>query len=500
MEYVLGIDIGTGSVKAVAVNLSGQSFEVCAQHYSYSAPKPGYYEQDPVQIWQAFADCIKAIIGKVGTQPLAISLSSAMHSVIAVDENGQPLAPMTTWADSRSVEIAKKLRASAEGIAIYQATGTPLHAMSPLCKITWMREHDPGLYNSTHKFIGIKEYIWYRLFNEFAADHSVASGTGLFNIGQLVWHPESLAMAGITAVNLSKPVATNYALQFDPAKAPTLNFLKAGTPFVIGASDGCLANLGSMANKAGVAAITIGTSGAVRVASNKPLPNWDAMTFSYILDKETFICGGPVNNGGVALQWWLKNNFSPGLTDQNYALLFDEIASVPAGSNGLIFLPYLTGERAPIWDSESCGNFFGIKLRHTRANFSRAVLEGICYAIKQVLDAVQQNAEPITQINISGGFSKSEIWVQTLADITNTNLAILQADDASAIGAALLALKSLGMMTEYPGSNAAGLKIMKPDPQNASTYAKHFGIYKQLYVDLKDTMHKVYGMVNDLKV
>ncbi|HTD99121.1 MAG TPA: gluconokinase [Mucilaginibacter sp.] len=494
MEYVLGIDIGTGSVKAVAVNLAGQSFEVCSQHYGYNAPKPGYYEQDPEQIWDAFTASIKAIINKTGAQPLAISLSSAMHSLISVDDNCRALAPMTTWADSRSVEIAKRLRASAEGMAIYTATGTPLHAMSPLCKITWMRENDPGLFAKTYKFIGIKEYIWYRLFDEFAVDHSVASGTGLFNIGQLQWHAESLAYCGITVTQLSKPVATNYTRHFDPVKISALSFLKAGTSFVIGASDGCLANLGSMANKPGIAAMTIGTSGAVRVASNKSLPNPGAMTFSYILDKDTFICGGPINNGGVALQWWLKNSFSPNLTEQDYAQLFDEIASVPAGSNGLIFLPYLTGERAPIWDSESCGNFFGIKLQHTRAHFSRAVLEGICYAMKHVLDAVQQNSEPITQINISGGFTKSKVWVQTLADITNTNLAILQADDASAVGAALLALKSLGLMSEYPESNAADLKIIKPDPQNPVVYAKHFGIYKQLYVDLRETMHRVYRM------
>ena len=494
MEYVLGIDIGTGSVKAVAVNLSGQSFEVCSRHYGYSAPKAGYYEQDPEQIWDAFAAAIKTIVDKIGTQPSAISLSSAMHSLITVDENCRPLAPMNTWADSRSVEIAKRLRASTEGMAIYTATGTPLHAMSPLCKITWMKENDPGLYNKTYKFIGIKEYIWYRLFDEFAVDHSVASGTGLFNISQLQWHVESLAYCGITQAQLSTPVVTNYTRQFDPVKISALSFLKTDTSFVVGASDGCLANLGSMANKPGIAAMTIGTSGAVRTAGNKPLPNPGAMTFSYILDEDTFICGGPVNNGGVALQWWLKNNFSPDLTEQDYAQLFDEIAGLSAGSNGLIFLPYLTGERAPIWDSESCGTFFGVKLQHTRAHFSRAVLEGICYAMKHVLDAVQQNSEPITQINISGGFSKSKVWVQILADITNTNLAILQADDASAVGAALLALKSLGMINAYPEANAADLKIIKPDPQNAAVYAKHFGIYKRLYVDLKETMHRLNQM------
>ncbi|MEO6850845.1 MAG: gluconokinase, partial [Mucilaginibacter sp.] len=278
-QYILGIDVGTGSVKAVAVSLAGQSFDVCQRHYGYSTPKPGYFEQDPEQIWEALVGSIQGIITQIGAQPLAIGLSSAMHSLIAVDENCQPLAPMTTWADNRSAEIAKRLKATAEGLAIYKATGTPLHAMSPLCKITWMRENDLALFQKTSRFISIKEYIWHKLFDEYVIDHSIASGSGLFDIDRLDWYPDSLAMAGINESLLSRPVPTNYTQKYDAAKGAPLSFLKPGTPFVIGASDGCMANLGSMADKPGVAAITIGTSGAVRVASSKPLPNMEAMTF-----------------------------------------------------------------------------------------------------------------------------------------------------------------------------------------------------------------------------
>ncbi|HEY4196727.1 MAG TPA: gluconokinase [Mucilaginibacter sp.] len=492
MEYVLGIDIGTGSVKAVAVDMQGRSFEDCQQHYSFNVPKPGYHEQDPQQIWSAFVASIKGVIEKTGAQPSAISLSSAMHSLIAVDENCKPLAPMMTWADNRSAEIATRLKATEEGLSIYKATGTPIHTMSPLCKIIWIRENDLQLFQEAYKYISIKEYTWYRLFKEFTVDHSIASGTGLFDITSLHWNNEALKLAGISTRSLSTPVATDHHKKYDPAYGlPELSFLKPGTLFVIGASDGCLANLGSMAIKPGIASITIGTSGAVRVASNKPLPNVNAMTFSYILDKETFICGGPINNGGVAMQWWLKNIKGPELTETDYEHLFDQIASVPTGSNGLIFLPYLTGERAPIWDSESCGNFFGIKLQHKQANFSRAVLEGICYALKNVLDAVQQNSEPITQINVSGGFTRSAIWVQTLADITGKKLVIVQADDASAVGAAYIALKNIGATNEYPTSTPSEEKVFMPDEQNTEVHRNNFMIYKQLYDDLKETMHRI---------
>jgi gluconokinase len=491
MEYVLGIDVGTGSVKAVAVDLQGFSFEVCQYHYSFNAPKPGYHEQNPEQIWDAFAASIKGIVDKTGTQPLAVSLSSAMHSLIAVDEDCQALAPMMTWADNRSAEIATRLKATEEGISIYKATGTPIHSMSPLCKLIWIRENDAELFRKAYKFISIKEYIWHKLFKEFTIDHSIASCTGLFDIIKLTWYNDALKLAGITDKQLSSPVTTNHHKKYPGSTE--LSFLKPGTPFIIGASDGCLANLGSMANKPGIAAITIGTSGAVRVASSKPLPNAEAMTFSYILDKETFICGGPINNGGVALQWWLKNNSNNSEpAEDDYEQLFKQIAGVPAGSNGLIFLPYLTGERAPIWDSESCGTFFGIKLQHTKADFSRAVLEGICYALKDVLDAVQQNAELIIQINVSGGFTKSEVWVQTLADITRKKLVIVQADDASAVGAAFLALRNIGAINEYPASALSGQKVFMPDEQNATVHQNNFAVYKQLYFNLKDTMHRIY--------
>lgn len=486
MEYVLGIDIGTGSVKAVAVDLKGNSFADAQQYYPFNSPKPGYHEQDPEQIWQGFTESIKDIIAKTGSQPLAISLSSAMHSFIAVDNNGNALAPMMTWADNRSAEIAVKLRATEQGMLIYKATGTPIHSMSPLCKLIWLKENDPNLFHKVHKFISIKEFIWHKLFSEFTIDYSIASSTGLFNITKFDWHEDALKLAGIATDMLSKPVATDYA-----KTGSSLAFLDKNIPFIIGASDGCLANLGSMATEPGIAAMTIGTSGAVRVASSKPLPNTDAMTFSYILDKNTYICGGPINNGGVAMQWWVKNATGPKATEKDYEHVFNQIAKVSAGSNGLIFLPYLTGERAPIWDSESCGNFFGIRLQHTQTDFSRAVLEGICFAMRDVLDAVQENSEPITQINISGGFTKSEIWVQTLADITGKRLVILQADDASAVGAAFIALKVIDVMKDYPKASN-DLIIYEPHSANRDIYNSNFGIYKQLYADLKATMHKFY--------
>lgn len=489
MKYILGIDIGTGSTKAVALNLKYEPIEVCQQHYPTESRLPGYSEQDPELIWQAFVSCIEDMIVKLGESPVAICLSSAMHSVIAVDEGCAPLSPMITWADARSADIATRIKASREGMNIYKSTGTPIHAMSPLCKLIWLNENQPDLFHRAYKFISIKEYIWYKLFKEFKVDHSIASCTGLFDLLKLNWNMEALGLASITADQLSEPVSTSY---MKPGIDASITSLKR-TTFVIGASDGCLANIGSNANEPGIAALTIGTSGAVRVTSKQPIFNEEAMTFSYVLDEDTYISGGPVNNGGIALQWLLKNVLGKKeLSAADYTSLFDEVSTVIAGSNGLIFLPYLTGERAPIWDTSSCGTFFGLRLHHEQAHLARAVIEGICYALNDVLLAVARSSDGIKQINVSGGFVHSKIWMEILADITGKKIVLIQKEDASAIGAAYMAVKAMGYETRYPSAEPMGEAVIEPNLINHELYRSHFMIYKKLYTNLKDTMQELY--------
>lgn len=485
MDYNIGIDIGTGSVKAVAVDLEGKSFAASQRHYPYAVPEVGYHEQDPVAIWTAFQQCLEELLITVAEQPMSVSLSSAMHSLIPVDRAGSPLHPMITWADSRASDIALKLQHKKEGLQIYEATGTPLHAMSPLVKLIWLWENEPDLFSRTHKFISIKEYIWYHLFGAFEIDHSIASCTGLFNLKSLDWDAAALSLVGVSTAELSSPVPTNYQRSYDGAVIPSLH---AGIPVIIGASDGCLANLGSMAYRPGQAVMTIGTSGAVRTASSKPLPNSAAMPFSYILDEETFICGGPINNGGITLGWWLKNLGHQQFNAQAYKKLFDQIGQVAAGSEGLLFLPYLTGERAPIWDSESCGAFVGARLRHEQQHFSRAVVEGICYAMRDVLESVA-TPQDLREVFVTGGFSKSESWVQMLADVTGKELYLSQTEDASAIGATYLAMKTLGQRTSYPEAVISAMKKFVPDHENHLLYSKNFSIFKKLYVNMKACMH-----------
>lgn len=491
MGYILGIDIGTGSVKALAVNTAGGVLAVSQHYYPTTSSVPGASEQDPELIWAAFKSGIFELYQKLGP-PVAIGLSSAMHSLIPVNEYGRALRPMMTWADSRSANIAEKIRATEIGKVLYEETGTPVYGMSPLFKLIWLHENDESLFADTYKFISIKEYIWHKLFGEFKVDHSIASATGLFDIIKRDWHGEALKLAQISGNRLSEPVPTNYAKSgADLTNAELMIFGDA--KFVIGASDGCMANLGSRATENGVAAVTIGTSGAVRIASNKPILNFKAMTFNYILDQDTYICGGPVNNGGIALQWLLKNVFGrTNLNESFYHEIFNKVEGIEAGSKGLLFLPYLAGERAPIWNAESCGTFFGLRHDHHQADLTRAVLEGICYALNEVLLTVEQPALPITQIHVSGGFVKAEVWMQMLADITGKKVLRVQLEDASALGAVQLTARAMGLQGFENKTN--GGEVMLPDPLRHEIYLKYFSLFKEVFDNLSGSMHQLYAL------
>jgi gluconokinase len=490
MDYILGIDVGTGSTKAVAVGTDLKAFESSQVFYPTMSNKPGYSEQNPETIWNAFCTSIEELSMKLDAKPAAISLSTAMHSLIAVDENGRALAPMMTWADSRSIAVADRLLSTGEGMELYKATGTPIHSMSPLCKIIWIRENQPELFSKTYKFISIKEYIWYKLFHSFECDHSIASCTGLMDVYELQWSALALKAAGVDEGKLSKLVSTSY-IRKDRVANESLSFLLPATPFVIGASDGCLANLGTGAINPGTAALTIGTSGALRVASREAVFNPHDMTFFYRLDEEIFVNGGPVNNGGIALKWHLKNLYNrEELGTADYDLALANAEKIPAGAEGLIFLPYLQGERAPIWDSKSCGTFFGIGLKHRTAHFTRAVVEGICYALNDVLLSLEASGQQIIQLNVSGGFVTSRVWLQILADITGKKLLLVSTEDASAVGAAFLARKALTRSSVYSSPAHAEEKWILPAEDNHLRYQKYFKRYKTLYQNLKALMHE----------
>jgi gluconokinase len=472
-DYLIGIDIGTGSVKALAIDRSGILLSSAQQSYPMIQSNDDSCEQDPTIIWSAFAYVIASLTKQLNANPVGVSLSSAMHSLIILSASDELIGNMITWADNRAGKVAEKLRLSPKGEMLYEQTGAPVHAMTPLCKITWLKENKPDVFSHAARFISIKEYVWWKLFGEFEVDYSIAGASGLFDIESLDWNENALNFAGIQKQNLSRIVNTNFTRSRLSSSATKKTGLNADTTFVIGSSDGCMANLGSFATKPGVAALTIGTSGALRVASDHPVHNFRGMTFNYRLDEKTFICGGPTNNGGVVLKWYAESFLKKKLaTNDDYTSLLADIDQIAPCADGLIFLPYILGERAPIWNSNACGVFFGIKKSHTQAHFTRAVLEGISFALFNIAEKILDTGTKVEQINVSGGFVHSATWLKIIASVFGKKLTLMNTSDASALGAAFLGLKTLKMINSYDELHRGASKEVLPDDTSYTSYQK----------------------------
>ena len=488
-SYVIGIDLGTGSTKAIALSHAGEVIDATQVSYPTMHPKQGYEEQAPELIWQAFVKCISRITASRKKTPDAISLSSAMHSVIPVDKNNNALMNMIIWADNRSALNATRIHQSSIAQRLYEQTGMPIHAMSPLCKIQWLQQNEPDIFRKAAKFISIKEYIWFKLFQHYEVDYSIASATGLLNTEKLIWNDDSLQIDSIRVSQLSALVNTNHHRKCTDTSLCRQMGVESGTPFFIGASDGCLATVGSFATEEGYMALTIGTSGAVRITRKKPMINFKAMTFNYRLDETSYVCGGPTNNGGVVLKWYVENLLGRKLNaTSDYTLLFETLKDSKAGAEGLIFLPYVLGERAPIWNSDACGVFYGMRGHHHQAHFTRAVIEGITMALYDIAHNMIDTGLLIQQIHVSGGFVQSEQWLQILANMFGKKICLINTADASAIGASFLAMKNLGLIADYRTLKPKEVKEFLPQQEHKATYQELFLKYRHLYEKIAPIM------------
>jgi len=495
-HHIIGVDIGTTHVKAVVATTAGEVLHETKEGYPTSNPFPGHQEQNAEDIFQAVLKVLELAVSSITDKKSisCISFSAAMHSLMAVDKEGQPLTPLLTWADTRSNKYARALKNTQQGDIIYRDTGTPIHPMSPLCKIAWVREELPKVFTAAYKFISAKEYIFHRFFNEFVIDHSIASATGLFDIHQLQWCDESLKFAGISAEKLSSPVSSTQTFTKLKEEYNLQLGLPVGIPFLIGAGDGCLANIGAGAVLPGELALTIGTSGAVRKIGDNPVDDKKQRLFNYRLDEKTYLSGGAINNGGIILKWLMDVFLDIHLSEQEKMKeIMEKAASVPAGSMGLIFLPYLYGERAPVWDAAAKGVFVGISPLHTKAHFIRAVLEGICFSLLQIVNAIEETGEPVHTIYANGGFIQSRLWLRIMTDILNKKMSVSHAGDASAMGAIFMAMQFLGVIKEW--KEIKGLirtdEEFEPDPLSHRRYLENYAIYDHLYERLKDDFRTI---------
>lgn len=458
-NYMLGVDIGTTSTKAVLFTEKGEIIQQENIGYPLYTPDISTAEQNPEEIFQAVVQAISNIMvhSQIASEKLLfISFSSAMHSVIVIDENDQPLTQCITWADNRSEAWTRKIKEELNGHEVYKRTGTPIHPMAPLSKIAWIVNDRPEIAVKAKKYIGIKEFIFKKFFDRYVVDHSLASAMGMMNLKKLDWDKEALQIAGVTADQLSELVPTTKIFtNCNPEIAQKMG-ITPQTSFVIGASDGVLSNIGVDAIGKGEVAVTIGTSGAIRTIIDRPQTDEKGRIFCYALTEKHWVIGGPVNNGGMVLRW-IRDEFASSEVEtakrlgiDPYEVLTRIAERVRPGSEGLLFHPYLAGERAPLWNPDVRGSFFGLTMTHKKEHMIRAALEGVIYNLYTVfLALLEVMDEPVTRIKATGGFARSDVWRQMMADIFDVEVIVPESYESSCLGACILGLYAIGKVDSF---------------------------------------------------
>ncbi|WP_337102174.1 gluconokinase [Paenibacillus sp. YIM B09110] len=478
--YVMGLDIGTTSVKACLFDRIGNLVAEAERMIASEYPQQGWVQQDAAEIERLAVQAVSEAVGKAAIskeQLIAIGFSAAMHSLVPVNDQGQPLSAAFIWADGRGTEQADRMTGE-ERSRLYAKSGTPIHPMTPFMKLLWMKEEQSEAYRQASFFMSIKEYVIYRWFGKRVIDYSMASATGLFDPFALRWDEELLELAGIRADQLSEIVPPTALLGELKADLAEQMGLSPSTPFAIGAADGQLSNLGTGALLAGEVAVSVGTSGAIRQVTREAKVSPNGETFCYSFTNDSYIIGGPTNNGGIALQWLKQLLNDPG----SYESFLAEADQCPPGAEGLLFLPYINGERAPLWNQRARGNFFGMTMTHAKAHYVRAVLEGITFNLYQIGRALEKLAGPPKQIYASGGLARSPIWLQMMADVFDTAICVSGNHHAAAWGAAWTALIAIGEEKSFEDikSNIPMGDAVLPNPENSRKYKEIYGRYEEL--------------------
>ncbi|MBZ4654189.1 MAG: gntK [Peptococcaceae bacterium] len=492
---VIGGDIGTGSCKVVAFDFEGNIIGSRTMEYPLIHPRWGWAEQDPRLILDTFVRCLKELLGSLKDENWGIeliSLSSVFHSVLAVDHQNTPLTNCLPWADSRALAEVEFIKEQRLPHYFYQRTGCPPHPMYLPGKLLWWKKQMPDVFEKAHKFISIKEYILAELTGEYLVDFSVASGSGLLNLHELKWDNEVLELIGINTEKLSTLVSTQTVLPpLRPVWAREMG-LDPGTPWVIGGGDGTCSNLGSGAVGQGIMTAMVGTSGAVRVMSPEPKIDPQGRTWCYQMTDNMWVSGGAINNGGIVYRWYrdkiMTDDMELGSTG-DYEVMNCWAQEIPPGSDGLLCLPFLAGERSPYWNANARGVLFGLGLEHTKKHVARAIMEGVVYRMYSVYKALAElNGKPV-EIRASGGFARSPLWLSILSDVFGCEVKVPDSVEGSALGAAILGMAALKII---PSVNVAEKMVTTsyqctPDWENHRLYQEIYKVYEKTYWGLQES-------------
>ena len=496
--YLLGIDISTTATKALLIDEAGAAVAVGVSEYAFETPRPQWSEQDPALWWQGLVDSVRAVMAEAGVPPediAGIGLTGQMHGLVLLDEAGQVLRPSILWNDQRTAAECDEIRARLGRERLIALTGNDALTGFTAPKILWVRRHEPEVYARARHILLPKDYARYRLTGVYAMDKADGAGTLLVDLRRRDWSDEVLAALDIPRAWLPPlfegPQITGHLTE----AAAAATGLRAGTPVVAGGGDQAAQGVGVGAVKAGIVALTLGTSGVVFAASAEPVvePDGRLHAFCHAVPGRWHMMGVMLSAAG-SLRWH-RDTFAPG---QPYDDLLAPAARVHAGSEGLLFLPYLSGERTPHPDPLARGAFVGLTLRHGLPHLTRAVLEGEAFGLRDSFTLMQAaGLPPVEQVRVSGGGARSALWRQILADVLGVELVTVNTTEGAAYGAALLAGVGAALWPSVDAACAATIRVtgqVSPRPEAVAAYAALYPRYQGLYPALRATFTGLAGL------
>src|SRR5688572_4181528 len=505
MAHLLGIDIGTSGTKTLVCGEDGTVLATAMAEHPISTPKPGWSEQNPQDWWDAACIATKAVLKKAKLKPAdvgGIGLSGQMHGSVFLGDGEKPLRPALLWNDQRTAEQCAEIESKAGGREkLIELVANPALTGFTAPKILWVRQHEPKVYARTKHILLPKDYIRFRMTGEYATEVSDASGTLLLDVVNRKWSDTLLSLLEIDRSLMPRlhesPQVTG-ALSREAAKALGLS---EGIPVVGGGGDQAAGAVGNGIVNAGIVSATLGTSGVVFAHADQPTrdPRGRVHTMCHAVPGKWCVFGCMLSAGG-SFQWFRNQLGQEELTLAKkkkidpYELLIAAAQRAPVGSEGLFFLPYLTGERCPHPDPTARGGWIGVTARTTRDMLIRAVVEGVTYGMRDALEIMKGMDVSITQVRASGGGARSEFWRQLQADVYNQPIVLTNATEGPAYGVALLAGVGTGVWNSVEEACKSSIKQTEkvtPNAKRAAQYERHYRVYDKLYGDLKDRFREI---------
>ena len=506
MSYLLGIDIGTSGTKIIAVDESGKLVATAHAPYEIYHPQPLWAEQNPADWWSAVCQCCRQIVAQIGNDDIiSIGLSGQMHGLVMLDQSGAVLRPAILWNDGRTQQQCDEITEVVGLETLVSETANAALTGFTAPKILWVRQNQPAIYARTHKILLPKDYVRYELTSEFATEVSDASGTLLLNVPARKWSELVCAKLDID-LSLLPRVYESYEISGQiSARAAELTGLKAGTPVVGGGGDQAAGAVGNGIVQSGILSVTTGTSGVVFAFADAPTvdPQLRMHTFCHAVPNKWHVMGVMLSAGG-SLRWYRdtlarsEKSVAAHMNIDAYELIAREAETVAPGAEGLLFLPYLSGERTPHPDPLARGAFVGLTVRHTKAHMARAVLEGVSYGLRDSLEIMKSMGVSIGNVRASGGGAKSSVWRQIQADVFGFPLSTIAIDEGPALGAALLAGVGAGIYDSVEEACSAVVKVSRGASvieANARIYDEYYRVYGELYPALKSTFGQIGALV-----